>query len=66
MCENAAGVMVRNCWHDLPDRFDSIVIDALVVMPNHLHGVIFILRDHSVGTDLSSTQDKAVTRAALH
>ena len=39
---NQAGEMVRGVWEALPDRFPMITIDAFVVMPNHLHGIIII------------------------
>ncbi|MCL4535111.1 MAG: transposase [Bacteroidetes bacterium] len=39
-----AGAMVAQAWSDLPLRFPWIRLDAFVVMPNHIHGVIFIER----------------------
>ena len=39
---NDAGKMVRRVWDGMPDRFPFINMDEFVVMPNHVHGVIFI------------------------
>ena len=39
---NDGGKMVRHFWDGLPDRFPLIALDEFVVMPNHVHGVIFI------------------------
>ena len=39
---NDAGKMVRRVWDGMPDRFPFIDLDEFVVMPNHVHGVIFI------------------------
>ena len=39
---NEAGMMVRRVWRGLPDRFSVIDLDASVVMPNHVHGIIVI------------------------
>ena len=39
---NDAGLMVHNAWMELPNRFPFISLDAVVVMPNHLHGIIVI------------------------
>ena len=39
---NAAGDSMRQAWLRMPDQFPSIDIDAFVVMPNHLHGIIVI------------------------
>ena len=39
---NDAGRMVRSGWEGLPDRFAHLELDACVVMPNHVHGIITI------------------------
>jgi REP element-mobilizing transposase RayT len=42
---NPAGKMVAEAWGSLGSEFDFIVIDDFVVMPNHLHGVIWLKRE---------------------
>jgi putative transposase len=42
---NDAGEMVDFWWPRLSERFPTITLDAWVVMPNHLHGVVLILGD---------------------
>lgn len=37
---NAAGVMIDSWWHTIPATYPSVLLDAFVVMPNHVHGVI--------------------------
>ncbi|WP_309379998.1 transposase [Paludisphaera borealis] len=44
MRANAAGLMVAEAWAALAQRFPRVAPDVFVVMPNHLHGVLF-LRD---------------------
>ena len=39
---NGAGEMVRRVWDGMPERIPYVVMDEFVVMPNHVHGVIFI------------------------
>ena len=39
---NHVGNIVASEWEDLPRRFPSILLDAFVVMPNHLHGILMI------------------------
>jgi REP element-mobilizing transposase RayT len=36
------GKQVAATWSELPDRFPTIELDAWVVMPNHLHGIILL------------------------
>ena len=37
-----AGQMVTEQWIDLPNRFPFLIIDRFVIMPNHLHGLLFL------------------------
>jgi putative transposase len=39
---NDAGRMVLAEWNMLPERFPHVVLDAFVVMPNHVHGIVVI------------------------
>jgi REP-associated tyrosine transposase len=55
---NDAGRMLEKWWVKLGDRFDNVVIDEYVVMPNHLHGVIIL-------TDVGSSQTGAHAGAPL-
>lgn len=36
------GRIVEQCWLELPKRFSNVSLDAFVIMPNHLHGIIVI------------------------
>ncbi len=42
MCLNDAGRMISTVWEALPQRFPHVTLDAFVVMPNHLHGIVMI------------------------
>lgn len=55
MVLNDAGRMVERTWHALPERFPQVSLDACVVMPNHMHGIIWI-RPIGVGASLAGAQ----------
>ncbi|MCX7838639.1 MAG: transposase, partial [Anaerolineae bacterium] len=42
---NAWGQIVVECWDALPTHFPNVELDAFVVMPNHVHGIIVIVDD---------------------
>ncbi|MDT8346810.1 MAG: transposase [Flavobacteriaceae bacterium] len=39
------GNLANNFWMEIPEHFPFVKLDAFVVMPNHVHGIITI--DHS-------------------
>jgi REP element-mobilizing transposase RayT len=39
---NDAGIMVEQCWSDIPNHFPQVDLNAFIVMPNHVHGIIVI------------------------
>jgi putative transposase len=64
------GKIVEDCWRAIPQHFQEIELDAYVVMPNHIHGILWFLNDEpetakkrpSLGTVPGSFKS-AVTRA---
>ncbi len=42
---NRYGAIAQAEWLELPKRFGFIVLGAFIVMPNHLHGILFFLDD---------------------
>jgi REP element-mobilizing transposase RayT len=45
MNRNRWGDMAWDYWKLIPDHFPHAQIDAFVVMPNHIHGILFITHD---------------------
>jgi len=42
MLLNEAGEMAADCWRAIPTHFPHAAIDAWVIMPEHVHGIIEI------------------------
>ena len=42
---NEAGDMAGCLWEAMPRRFPFVVMDAFVVMPDHVHGIVVIRND---------------------
>jgi len=40
---NEMGQVVCECWSAIPEHFSNGVLDAFVVMPNHVHGIVVIV-----------------------
>jgi hypothetical protein len=46
------GQLAQDVWAGLPQHYPHITLDSFVVMPNHIHGVVFIADNADVGTGL--------------
>ena len=44
MVLSESGRLVERCWYNLARHFPGVELDAFVVMPNHLHGIIILGR----------------------
>src|ERR1035437_1544408 len=36
------GLLAKKYWYEIPQHFKFIDLDAFVVMPNHIHGILII------------------------
>lgn len=64
---NPAGWRVKRCWLEIPQHFPFAELDAFVIMPDHVHGIIRITehdRDMDV-TDTLGVRYALAIRAAL-
>ena len=40
-----AGRIMQECWDELPNHHSGVRLDAFVVMPNHVHGIVVLYDD---------------------
>ena len=52
---NHLGYIAFICWQSIPEHFSNIELDEFVIMPNHLHGILFIIEnnEHSLENEQS-------------
>ena len=46
MKHNILGFAIQGAWYEIPNRFPLVALGKCVVMPNHFHGIIYILSDN--------------------
>ncbi|MGB1205808.1 MAG: transposase [Chitinophagales bacterium] len=46
------GVLAQKYWYEIPNRFPFVELDAFVVMPNHVHGIIVIDGKDAISKDV--------------
>ena len=39
---NQMAEMVATVWNDLPHHYSGVDVDAFVIMPNHVHGIVML------------------------
>lgn len=68
---NKAVCMIKDTWCELPTRFPFVQLDAFVIMPNHVHGIILITDEKQppvgvplVAQDQNGNEIRAGTRPA--
>ena len=42
---NSLGKIAHDCWTEIPLHFPHIKLDVFVIMPNHIHGILWIERE---------------------
>ncbi len=59
---NDTGQLIIDAWEWLGTRYRYVELDAYVVMPNHLHGIIVITDDGKGGSSVSPASRKSLGR----
>lgn len=63
MQTNQIGEIVITCWTQLATHFRNIELDAFVIMPNHIHGIVVIVHNPARIAD-DARRGKALADAA--
>jgi putative transposase len=75
MALSAYGSISEQSWRSLPRHFTNIELDAFIVMPNHIHGIVFIYggtsswaerQGEAFGAKDGNTSLKAPNASPLH
>lgn len=55
-----AGTIVGDEWHALSIRFSSVILDAFVIMPNHVHAILILIDSERGAASSAPTLGKIV------
>ncbi|HNQ66838.1 MAG TPA: transposase [Bacteroidales bacterium] len=39
---NEYGLIVQDCWYDLPNHYENLILDEFCIMPNHVHMIMIV------------------------
>ncbi len=53
-----SGKIAEKFWYEIPNHFPFAILDEFIVMPNHIHGIVFIEKKRNE-TNLIDGLDKA-------
>jgi REP element-mobilizing transposase RayT len=48
---NEWGEITNQCWMEIPIHYPNVLLDAFVIMPNHVHGII-ILNEYNLNDSI--------------
>jgi len=65
MYPNAIAQMVTTVWEQLPNYFPFVTLDAFVVMPNHIRGIIFIDSDRAETSEPTTDRRRKIRSRSL-
>jgi putative transposase len=59
---NRNGIIVEQSWNELAVHYFQVALAVFVVMPNHVHGILVLLRgeDQPVGAGLKPAPTKEI------
>jgi len=52
MILNRVGYIAKNYWRQIPKHFEHVKLDAFIVMPNHIHGIIVINKNKIINDEM--------------
>ena len=62
---NPMGHIARQCWLAIPDHFPNTALDEFIIMPNHVHGIIWIVEKPNVENDDANDAIVGATHAIV-
>ncbi len=51
------GQVIFDCWQNIPEKFSYVKLDEFTLMPNHLHGILWLLEHRGKGEAFSAVTD---------
>ncbi len=60
MSLNCVGQMVASLWTDIPRKFNQVMLDSFVVMPNHIHGIIILKEGISLSRVIQAFKSNSI------
>lgn len=65
MSLNEWGTVAVRYWEEIPDHYDNVRLDEYCVMPDHIHGIIWIVGAMTVGDVPVRTEQCSVLTGTL-
>lgn len=65
MVLNKVGKIVKEVWIAIPNHFPNVECGEFVVMPNHFHGIIYIMADKQDKVDVGARHAVPQTEGAI-
>jgi REP element-mobilizing transposase RayT len=62
---NEYGEIVQKLWNEIPTHFPNVELGAFVIMPNHVHGIIYIIAERRARSSRPVTTQIAIIKTSM-
>jgi REP element-mobilizing transposase RayT len=66
MILNDFGNIIDYHWKNIPSHFQNVDLDQFIVMPNHLHGILWLVDDDDMATYLAGAKHSGQSISSKH
>ena len=57
MLISPVGEHARDLWYRLPEQYEGVIVDTFVIMPDHIHAIVFLGANPNVQSNDPSLSD---------
>lgn len=52
------GILASELWNEIPKHYSRVILDDYVIMPDHIHAIVFIVGDRHACPQLNRRQNQ--------
>jgi REP element-mobilizing transposase RayT len=54
------GILANELWNEIPKHYSRVVLDDYVIMPDHIHAIVFIVGDRHACPQVNRRQNQII------
>jgi REP element-mobilizing transposase RayT len=62
---SAIGLIAHQYWMEIPQHFSFVELDAFIIMPNHIHGILYFNKPDKIDWECNQFKSQANTLGSI-